>query len=93
MSNEPRQPAGQPQSPLTVLHGSNAFKELDELHTKLQHLSATAHVLNVAAFGEGQGVVLDPASLQDYTTYLSAEVEEIRELVRNWVSAKTLQGS
>ncbi len=77
------------ESSATILHGPNAWKELDALHTKLQRVSAMAHVLNVASFAEG--VVLDPASLQDYTTSVSAEVEEISELVRNWVSAKDLQ--
>ena len=77
------------QSPITILCGPNAHTELDDLTTKLHHVSAMADVLNVAAFAED--VTLPAASFQDYTTDLAGKLGEIQDLIANWVSAKSLQ--
>lgn len=79
MSNKPSGHPVAPASPTATLCGSDAFKVLDELNTKLRQASAMATVLNVAAFAES--VTLPPAEFQDFTTRLAAELGELCELV------------
>lgn len=89
MSNKPSGHSVASASSNTTLCGTDAFKVLDELNTKLRQVSAMATVLNVAAFAES--VTLPPAEFQDFTTRLAAELEELCELVADLSLSKPLQ--
>lgn len=69
-----------------TLHGPNAYGSLESLNDKLRRAVAMADVLNTAAFAKD--VELQPESLQDYTTDLSALLHEVRDVTSQWQTAK-----
>lgn len=74
------------QSGSMTLHGQNACGSLESLNDKLRRAVAMADVLNTAAFA--RDVELQPESLQDFTTDLSALLHEVRDITSQWQVAK-----